>query len=141
MTAPLFTGTVTNGRLVLDSPQRYIVQLAKLEGKRIEVVVRKQRSKRSLKENSYYWGVVVEILRDHFGYETYEAEEVHVGLKLKFLRIHESEGLETAKSTTKLSTAEFEDYLERIRRWASKEHNCYIPLPNECDLYSAGAGQ
>jgi hypothetical protein len=102
---------------------------------------RKQRSKRSIKENSYYWGVVVEILRDYFGYETYEAEEVHDGLKLKFLRIHEGEALETVRSTTKLSTVEFEDYLEKIRRWASKEHNCYIPLPNECDFYSSGLGQ
>jgi hypothetical protein len=131
---PIFKGHIAKGKKIYDNPARYLVQLSKLEGKRFEETLRQEKSKRSLDQNAYYWGVVVEILRDHFGYETYEAEEVHDGLKLIFLRIHEREGLETMRSTTKLSTVEFEDYLEKIRRWAIKEHNCRIPLPNECDL-------
>lgn len=130
---PIFKGRIEKGKKIYDNPNRYLVQLSKLEGKRFEETLRQEKSKRSLDQNAYYWGVVVEILRDHFGYETYEAEEVHDGLKLIFLRIHEREGLETMRSTTKLSTVEFEDYLEKIRRWAIKEHNCRIPLPNECD--------
>jgi len=50
----------------------------------------------------------------------------------KFLRKGKAE-IETVTSTAKLSTAGFEDYLEKIRRWAAVEHNCYIPLPNEID--------
>jgi hypothetical protein len=130
---PIHRGKVINGKKVYDQPARYLVQLSKLEGKRFEETIRKEKSQRSINQNNYYWGCVVEILRDHFGYETYEAEEVHIGLKLLFLRIHENEGLQTVKSTTKLNTAEFEDYLEKIRRWAIKEHNCRIPLPNEVD--------
>ena len=130
---PVHRGKIEKGRKIYDNPSRYLVLLSKLEGKRFEEVIRKEKSKRSLSQNSYYWGVVVEILRDYFVYEEDEAEEVHDGLKLKFLRIHEGEALETMRSTTKLNTAEFEDYLEKIRRWASKEHGVYIPSPNEID--------
>lgn len=38
------------------------------------------------------------------------------------------------ESTAELSTKEFEEYLEKIRQWASDPDegvNCYIPLPNE----------
>jgi hypothetical protein len=130
---PVHRGKVEQGKKIYDNPSRYLVQLSKLEGKRFEEVIRKEKSKRSLGQNSYYWGVVVEILRDRFGYEEDEAKEVHIGLKLLFLRTHKGEALESVRSTTKLNTAEFEDYLEKIRRWASKEHGIYIPLPNEVE--------
>lgn len=131
MTTPIFKGQIDKGRIKTETPEKFAVYLAKLEGRRVEIVVRKQKSQRSIDQNSYYWGVVVEILRDRFGYE---AEEMHEALKFKFLRTHEGEALETVKSTTKLNTAEFEDFLERIRRWAAQEYNCFIPLPNEVDF-------
>ena len=72
---------------------------------------------------------MVAILGDHCGYDP---EEMHLALKFKFLR-KGKEGLETVTSTTDLSTVEFESYLERIRRWASLDLNCFIPQPNEVD--------
>jgi hypothetical protein len=141
MATPIFHGQIVKGKLILDTPSRYLVQLSKLENKRIELTLKKEKSQRSLDQNSYYWGVVVEILRDYFGYETYEAEEVHDGLKLLFLRIHEDKGLKTMRSTKKLNTVEFEDYLEKIRRWAIKEHNCFIPSPNEAEGFAESYGR
>lgn len=35
------------------------------------------------------------------------------------------------RSTSTLTTVEFEEYLEKIRRWSVKELGCYIPNPNE----------
>lgn len=130
---PIHRGKVERGKLVFENQSKYLVHLSKLEGKEFELTIRQKKSQRSLNQNAYYWSVVIEILRDHFGYEEDESEEVHDGLKLKFLRIHEGKALETVRSTTKLNTAEFEDYLEKIRRWASKDHGIYIPLPNECE--------
>lgn len=126
---PIFKGRVEKGKIILENQNRYLVQISKLEGKQVELILRKQKKQRSIAENSYYWGVVIEILKDHCGYD---AEEMHEALKFKFLR-KGKEGLETVVSTTKLSTAAFEDYLETIRIWASKELNCFIPLPNEVD--------
>ncbi len=128
---PIFKGKIEKGKIKPETTDKFAVYLAKLEGKPVEIVVRKQKSQRSLDQNSYYWGVVIEILRDHFGYES---EEMHEALKFKFLRTHEGEALESVKSTAKLNTAEFEDYLERVRRWAITEYNCFIPLPNEVEV-------
>jgi len=126
---PIFHGKIDLGKLSLDTPGKYTSYLETLEGKRIEVVVRKERSQRSNNQNAYYWGVVIPILGDYFGYNF---EEMHDALKMKFLR-HGACDLETVKSTTKLNTAEFEDYLEKIRMWAITEYNVAVPMPNEAE--------
>ena len=35
--------------------------------------------------------------------------------------------LPTVKSTTRLNTAQFTDYIEKIKRWASKEYGIVLP--------------
>ena len=123
-------GKVEKGRLRLHDQTQFSVALARLEGKYVEVIVRKKRSQRSGNQNSYYHGVVVAMLSEFLGYEK---DEMHIILRFKFLRQVSEKGIETATSTTKLSTADMEDYLERIRRWAIQYLDFYIPLPNEID--------
>ena len=129
---PIFTGKVERGKVWLDSPSRYLVHLSKYEGKRIELVLRLQKSQRSLNQNNYYFGVVVEILSGHTGYT---AEEMHEILKYKFLKtikvIPDKEGMPYIKSTTKLNTGEFEEYLAKIKQWAAQELDVFIPDPND----------
>lgn len=127
---PIFSGIIEQGAVKLDNPSRYALYAKNLEGKRIELVLRKEKSKRSNNQNNYYFGVVCNVLGNYFGYDT---EEMHEALKMKFLRTGACD-LETVKSTTKLNTAEFEEYLETIRRWASVEYEVVIPLPNEVDI-------
>jgi hypothetical protein len=126
---PVFSGKIEKGKVLLDNPNRYLVHLSRLEGKRIELVLRKERETRSNNQNSYMWGVVYEILSQHLGYTP---EEIHEVMKFKFLRSFKNE-LEYVKSTTKLNTTEMETYLENIRRFAATELNCIIPNPNECE--------
>jgi hypothetical protein len=40
------------------------------------------------------------------------------------------------KSTSALSTVEFETLMSRVRTWASIELRCYVPAPNECPAFS-----
>jgi hypothetical protein len=126
---PVFTGRIDRGKLILDTPQRYLVHLVCLDGKPIELIVRKRKSQRSLQQNAYYWGVVIEILANHFGYE---AGEMHEALKFKFLRTHEGD-LPAARSTAKLNTEEFVAYVDRVVRWAAQEHQLYIPDPGQVE--------
>lgn len=94
------------------------------------------KSKRSNQQNRYMWGVVYKVLSDHTGYTS---DEIHEICKWKFLKTwvrlekknHQSEEMQITKSTASLSTVEIEKYLEEIRRWASIELGCWIPLPNE----------
>jgi len=56
---PVFSGKIEKGKVILDNHNRYLVQISRLEGQRVEVVLRKQKSTRSLNQNNYYWGVVL----------------------------------------------------------------------------------
>lgn len=101
--------------------------------------------RRSLGQNAYYHavvcGLILEGLKDA-GYDDIEStEEVHEVLKRRFLKkavYHRDTGEvleEITKSTTKLTTVEFEEYLEKCRRFASEYLGMYIPLPNEARSY------
>lgn len=124
----VFYGVVDAGRLKLDNPNAYLVHISSLNGKKVELVLRKRKSKRSLNQNAYYWSVVVEILGKYFGYEP---EEMHEALKFQFLRITNDKGLVSVMSTSKLSTDKFSQYVNRVVRWAAQEYGVYIPDPNE----------
>ncbi len=123
----IFKGIIQKGKVKLDAPERYLVHLSGLEGKRIELTLEKERKQRSSQQNKFYWSVVVNILAEHFGYSV---DELHESLKWKFLKQHE-DSLVTVRSTTTLNTAEFVDYIDRIMMWAAQEHGIYIPNANE----------
>ena len=126
---PVFTGYVDNGGLRFDRRSIVDEYMCSLIGQRVEVIIRKPKTSRSTLQNSYYWSVVVEILAKELGYDK---DEIHEILKYKFLQSN-AMGMPYVKSTTKLSTGEFEDYLEKIRRWAAEFLNINIPLPNEVE--------
>ena len=124
-------GVVDKGKLKLDAPQSYLVELSRLEGQRIEITIRKERHVRSLNQNKYYWGVVIEILSEYFGYDK---EEMHEACKFKFLRKHEDTALVTVGSTKKLSTGEFTEYIDTVMRWAATEYQILIPPAEGVDI-------
>lgn len=85
------------------------------------------KKKRSLNQNAYYWGVVLKVLSDHTGFNTDETYQEMAKMFLSY-----QNGAKTfVKSTTRLTTLEFEQYLEKIRQWAQVEMLVRIPLPNE----------
>jgi hypothetical protein len=133
---PVFTGKTEKGSigvfipsLRLDCPERFGLYVESLGDGPVDIIIRKRKSKRSDNQSRYYFGVVCKVLGDYFGYET---DEMHEALKIKFLRTGAAD-LETVRSTTKMNTAEFEEYLERVRRWASAEYGVVVPLPNEVE--------
>jgi len=126
---PKFSAIVTNGKLILDDAIAFLSQLRSMEGKQIVLTLEYKKKLRSLKENKYYWGVIIAILSDWSGEE--DAEVIHDALKRKFLTSRAYKDLIFTESTTNLSTTEFEEYCAKIRQWASLEHSVYIPLPNE----------
>lgn len=90
---------------------------------------------RSLSQNKYYWGCVVQIISDELGYTK---DEVHEIIKHRFLsenRIIKGKTGEVhvslSKSTTELDTKQWEDLMSQIRIWASQTLGIYIMEPNE----------
>ena len=101
-------------------------------GHSIEIVIHRKRKHRSVQQNRYYW-LVASMLSDHTGFTK---DEIHAILKSKFLRtekVNQDSGAvyEYVKSTTELSTVEYEEYLDSVRQFAAEEFDLQIPMPNE----------
>lgn len=113
---------------------KLINHLQSLDNDVYEVTIKKYKRKRSIEQNSYYWGCIVNPLAEHFGYLP---DEMHEELKLKFNKKTTESKLEPGKtivyggSTTELNTAEMTHYLESIRIWANTEFGFEIPSPDE----------
>ena len=119
----VFHGQIVAGKIVLEAPVQFASLRNKLNGQRVDVILKKQVRKRSNPQNSYYWAVVVKILAEHCGYEP---EEMHDALKWQFLASHTDSALPTVRSSAKLSTVEFSEYVEQCKRLAA-EMGVYIP--------------
>lgn len=124
---PVFRAKVTDGKIAFDNQSKLNSYIETLEGKYVEVKVQKERSQRSLNQNAYYWGIVIELLSQHTGYTP---DEMHEICRYQFLKKVNEAGFEFIQSTSKLNTTEFESYLEEIKRWASML-GVVIPDPNE----------
>jgi hypothetical protein len=134
---PKFMGKFSDGNnpVLFDAERtRMKIYLRKFKpGELIYVTVGKvkERKQRSLEQNAYYHGVVLDILSDEIGYDH---DEMHDALRYKFLQYENVKGLKTILSTTQLTTKEFEVFLSRIRRWAAMDMGIFIPKPNEVEI-------
>ena len=92
--------------------------------------VKKKKNTRSIVQNNYYWFLLT-MLQDENGDDK---NDWHDYFGEKFRRAEKEingEIVECTRSTTALSTMEFEDYMTKIRMFASVELGCFLPLPNE----------
>ena len=137
---PIFEGDIVHGKLKLLDREKEAIRrwcLTFKTGTKVDITIRKHRSKRSNKQNAYYWRVVIPILGDYFGYDQ---EEMHEELKVMFNAIQSKidPSRKIGGSTTKMSTVEFfsddeSSYVERICRWAATEYGVFIPPPKKVD--------
>ncbi len=106
--------------------------VGRFDGRQVRIMARPPHRTRSVRQNAYYWGVVLTTIGNECGHTS---EEVHEFCKQKFLPrafiMIANEEREVFKSTTDLTAQEFELYLERVRAWAAQELRLNIPLPNE----------
>lgn len=98
------------------------------------VKIEKKKEKRSISQNAYYNWVVLKVFMEYTGSSQ---EDLHYFFKNKFLSNvieidiwWKLEKFRHIKSTTDLNKKEFEEYLSKIRMFASDQGLC-IPLPNE----------
>jgi hypothetical protein len=127
-----FRATIENGKFNFSEPSKFRDHVAKFSGQEIAVSVTKWRKPRSDNQNSYYWGCVIELLSEHSGYTP---DEMHEALKQLFLT-DKTLQIPKVKSTTDLNTLEFEEFLSKVRIWASVELQCNIPFPREYENQS-----
>lgn len=142
MSIPVFRGWIERAAFCFNDSlwPKITKYLASLEGKPIEMIIRPVDKKRSPNQNAYYWGVVIKMLVEYSAgknSDKSDRESVHMAMACKFLKIKKTVcglPIELVRSTTSLSTKEFELYMENIRSWAAISLNLNIPLPNEIEI-------
>ena len=135
---PTYTviGEVSGGRLVLD---RGAINRAvsHMRNGPVRLTVSTVQDTRSLRQDKFWWGVVVALFAEHCGYDRMEMHEV---LKMELLPVvkllHDPATGEVARevivagSTASLSAGAFCDLVARAQRLGA-EMGLYIPDPNE----------
>ena len=119
-----FKGRVEKGKLKLSEPHFFNKTLLTYEGKDINIIIQRYKVIRSTDQNRLYWWYLT-FIGNELGYE---AEELHGTFKAMFL-VDRSGKLPIVQSTTRLSTMEFSEYIERIIR-AMAKLNIVLPEPN-----------
>jgi len=102
----------------------------------LNVTVKRNKKTRSLEQNAYMWGVVLEQATFYYTQNVgdlirdvctavnidFDADFTHKLMKMMF---------NGNKSTTGLDTADMEEYLSKIREHFYHQYGVEIPLPNE----------
>lgn len=132
------SASVKSGRLFIRNRRSFDQQIAQMrEGAEVEVAVTRRRSTRSVHQNAYYWGVVLQTLSDHTGHTPDELHDICKAKHLpKRLAVNNGNGEIVGEfviggSTRSLNKVEFGEYVAEIQRWAAEVLDCYIPDPNE----------
>lgn len=130
MTQRIF-GYVKQNKFIPYNPEQFKKIFEHYNDKKVEISVRGESKTRTIPQNAYLWGVVYKYISEEIGYEP---EQVHELMKFKFLKIEilvKGNPETVIRSTTDLSTEEFNQYIERIVRWAAEFLSVSIPEPNE----------
>lgn len=132
---PIFVGRVLpGGLLTLGRPKDYGRHLRSLAGQYVEVIVRKQRTQRSLDQNAYWHAVPFPLLQDALGYDS--IEELKLALMGECWGYHldkvTGRELPLKPHTSSMSTEEGARFTEWLIRFgAMLPTPVIIPLPNE----------
>lgn len=131
---------ILNGKLDFTGSRQWVKERIKLlQDGEYTVEIKKYKKQRSIDQNRYYWGCIVQLVYDGLrdaGYdEIRNPEDAHDMIKEMFFKkiiFSEQKGeLAMVQSSTNFSTAEFEEKMQSIRQWAQEFLNINIPLPNE----------
>ncbi len=125
---PIHYATIQNGMMHWKDRERLSMWLSSLRGD-VEVIIRCKFSRRSTKQNNYYWAYLGIIEK-----ETGDiADDLHEFFKRKFLPPRHitilKQEIRLPGSTTKLSKFDFMEYITKIEALSG------IPAPNPEDYY------
>ena len=127
-----FKGKVEGNKFVPDQSDAFWNHVRSYEGQDVVMTMKKYRDgkDKSLQQLGYYFGYMIPVLMDYFGYTKLE---MHSALKYQILIVERVviQKLPHTPSIEDYSTTEFEDYMREAREWASREHKIWLDLPNQ----------
>ena len=118
---------------ILKPPDKEKVKqyIDKLPDKKFTVEIKQKREIRTVSQNALYWLWLTCIMAETGN----EKDYLHIFFGKKYLpkesRVLYGEIVEITVSTTKLDTAQFTNYLDRIQQFASSELGIILPRPED----------
>ena len=133
-----YNGKVSANGLKIYNRGQFDKDILMFLDKEITLTIERKKKKRSIEQNSYYWGVVVPLVKEGLidvGYRV-GLEQSHNYLRDHFAKgelVNEKTGeiLPIKLSTTDMTTTDFMGYIEQIQQWSAEYLNIQIPDPNE----------
>ena len=134
---PKLLADIKGHKLYLDQDYESYEALTELEGKRVEVTIKEYKNTRSNRANRYYWGVVIPSVFKAFaevGIKLVNQEQAHEAMRIKFLMEEIQVGEESfrvPKSTSRMKTDEFANYIFVVVDYLREYYNYIVPEPRE----------
>lgn len=133
---PIFHGRIDMAaRLHLEETERdrRRVHLQALVGRRVEILIRKERVQRSVDQNAYLHAVPFPLLAAHFGDSIEGVKYDLMGEKwgLKPSAVDPARLVPVKPSTASMTVEECTEFIDWLIPWALTEHGVSIPLPHE----------
>ena len=117
-------------------PPVHITQFLKhCEGRQGRCMLSWGLKKRTLKQNSYYKGIIVPMVTGYLNEQGAELEAAQVDLLIKkwvgFMRVDPFTSESVPRSTTELSTGEMYDFTSKVIATMATMWGIYIPQPDD----------
>lgn len=131
MSETVFRGIVRKGHFIPDDSVSHAVEMSKREGKRTRAIYKRESTKATHGQHSYYRATVLPTIAEWCGYEPRDQGSltlVHEGLKRKVFGTETRNGLEIVISHAEYDIEKFSEFLDLVLRWTA-ENGLYIPGP------------
>ena len=131
----IWTAHKVDGKLKIHDQRGFLELVRHLPDTGLELIVRKEKNKRSRDQREYYWAVIVKIIAEWMGEEKDNVNEI---LKRMFnpkpAKDLSGNSIMVGRSIEKESAKDVERIYEEIRIYFLTEHGVNIPLPNEVNI-------
>ena len=115
---------VNNGKLTGFNSNDFSMKLKQFEGLHIILEIFDREDIRSLNANAFYWGHVLEVIREYCGYGIHEKNQLHEHFKEKHIepeikisidpKTKEKTRMIVTGSTAKMSRKRFTEFLDAV---------------------------
>ena len=127
----VFTGKARNGKMAWFNPAQVRNFFKQVEGKNLTITIDEVRKKRSINQNSYWWGVVCTMLAEYTGHTKEEINSLIEAMYLSEEVYIQEKGYVVSRHVKTLSTVEFNELKLKVQEWAALEFDLNIPDPDE----------
>ena len=134
---------VKEGKLVFTDVAKFRAELSRLAGTRVYVSIATERALRSVIQNKYWFGVIVETFRSMWsktrienGLPPYTKEQVHDVLVQVLLGTEEGPvlGSRVSVPTRNLTPTDFSNLIDKARAMARDDYSMELPEPGELEV-------